>query len=203
MHDRNYRLTIAVLCGILSGLYLAIIAKKIFSFSINPNIGFEINPFELFSIATNIILAIYIARTLSKRNDIEKTEKDLLIEYFKDYKKDFTNKINTLLNQGEFISPKTNSDFKVLRKRLKVLIGLSNEYNFIPVNDELTNLASDIVKSVWQSFTDIPRATTDDVPAEIRSDLERIRVEKINSIEVNTIELDKVIFNIIIKINRK
>ena len=65
----------------LVGFYSCLLIKKWTVLNVNNQVNIEINPLEILSLGITVLLAIYVTRTLSKKNDLEKNEKDLLINY--------------------------------------------------------------------------------------------------------------------------
>lgn len=185
------------------GVCLNLLIKKFSTLYIESQVGFEINPLEFFSIIINIFLAVYITRNLSKLNDLEKTEKELIIGYIKDYKAEFSNKINKLLEQENFESPITNSNFKILRTRISSILNLAIEHNFIVKSDETVIDINKKITEIWELFTDAPKKVSPKTPNAVKVDIERINLEKTTKIETSTVELEKLLFQLIIKINKK
>lgn len=202
MH-KNLKIGLAGTLGILIGFYICIIIKKFTVLKIDPTISFEINPFELFSLIVTIILAIYVARTLSKANDLEKSEKDLLINYLTNFKNEFNQKITYLLEQAEFDSVITNSNFKIIRKKIDTIISLSVEHKFIDKNETYSNELINKVRDIWELFTDTPKKANGRSTAAVKGDIERLRLEQVNKIEMAVIEIEKLLFKLTMKINRK
>ncbi|MGL2967120.1 hypothetical protein [Flavobacterium sp. XGLA_31] len=200
---KHSRIIISCIIGVLIGVCVSLLIKKYSSLYIQSQVGFEINPLEIFSILINVFLAIYITRNLSKLNDLEKTEKELIIGYIKDYKSEFSNKINKLLEQGNFESPITNSNFKILRTRISSILNLATEHNFIIKSDETVVDINKKITEIWEFFTDAPKKVNPKSPNSVKVDIERINLEKTTRIETSTVELEKLLFQLIIKINKK
>lgn len=200
---KHSRVIISCIIGVLIGVCLNLIIKKYSTLSIENQVSFQINPFEIFSILINVFLAIYITRNLSKLNDLEKTEKELIIGYIRDYKTEFSNKINKLLEQENFENPITNSNFKILRTRISSILNLATEYNFIIKSDETVNDINKKITEIWELFTDAPKKVSPKAPNAVKVDIERINLEKTTKIETSIIELEKLLFQLIIKINKK
>jgi hypothetical protein len=61
-----------IICGVFFsiGFYSCVIIKKWTSFGVNNQVNIEINPLEILSLVITILLAIYVTRTLSKKNDL-------------------------------------------------------------------------------------------------------------------------------------
>lgn len=202
MH-KNLKIGLVGTIGILVGFYICIIVKKYTVLKIDPTVSFEINPFELFSLVVTIILAIYVARTLSKANDLEKSEKDLLINYLANFKNEFNLKITQLLEQPEFDSVITNSNFKIIRKRIDSIISLSVEHRFIDKTESFSNELINKVRDIWELFTNTPKKANGRSTASVKGDIERLRLEQVSKIEMTVIEIEKLLFQLTMKINRK
>ena len=202
MH-KYLKIAIASLIGVIGGFYLCIILEKYAEFTIDPTVSFEINPLEIFTLITTILLAIYVARTIGKANDLEKGEKDLLNSYLSDFKKEFSGKIELMLEQSDFDSVLTSSIFKILRKRIDTIIGLAVEYKFISNIDHHSNELRNKIRDVWELFTNTPRSASQRSSAAVKDDINRLRLEQISKIKMNVIEIEKLLFQLTMKIHKK
>lgn len=200
---KNPKVIIIILASTLFGVYLCLLTIKLFDFSINSEIGFEINPFELLVLLTNIFLAIYITNTLGKEHDARKSEKELLINYFLEYKGDFTFRIAELTKQPDLMSVNTNANFKILRSRINTIIGLAKESNLIDSNEKLLSEIPQKISEMWELFTDAPTLADENSSEIVKKEIERIRLDKISKIELNIVKIEKLIFQLILKINNK
>lgn len=200
---KDPRIVIIILVSTLSGVYLCVIVAKVFDFTLDGKIGFEINPFELLVLLTNIYLAIYITKTLGKEHDARKSEKELLINYFLEYKNDFSGRVSELSKQSDLMSITTNANFKVLRSRITTIIGLAKESNLISSDEKLLTEIPKKISEVWELFTDAPTFADERSSDGVKKEIERIRLEKISKIELNSIKIEKLIFQLILKVNNK
>lgn len=200
---KDYKLILSVIVGILIGVCLNLFIKKYSTLHIESNISFEINPLEIFSILINIFLAIYITRNLSKQNDLEKTEKELLINYLKEFQIEFSNKIDKLIESTDFETPITNSCFKTLRTRIYSILKLAEENNLTTNADETSAKIKQKISDIWELFTDTPRNASQRTNQATKDGIAVLRLEKISKIEATSIEFDELIFQLIIKINRR
>ncbi len=199
---KNSKILIIILTSILIGIYLCIVIKKYTFFHINGEISFEINPFEFLVLVTNIFLAIYITRTLGREHDSQKSEKELLINYFLEYKSNLNQEISELLTQSDLMSVTTNARFKILRTRLFSIIGLAKESKLIEYNDVILSEISEKITEMWEFFTEAPKISQLGGKS-VRIEIEKIRLEKISKIEQTNIAIEKLIFQLILKINKK
>jgi len=200
---KNSKISILIFTSILVGIYICIVLKKYSLLYIDPSVSFEINPFEIFSLIINIFLAYYITNTLAKEHDSRKSEKELLINYFLEYKLDFANKVNELSLQDDFESVLSNAKFKILRSRIHSIIGLAKESNLIEVSEPILNEITENISEIWELFTETPKAANNRSSLAVKADIEKIRLEKLSKIELSNIKLEKLIFQLILKINNK
>lgn len=201
--QKNNKIAIVSILGFVAGIIFIIFFKKYSTLYFANDVSFEINPLEIFSIGVNIFLAIYITRTLSKKNDQEKSEKELIINYLKDFQLEYNTKTNKLLECEDFETPLTNSCFKTLRTRVKSIIGLAEENSIIASNDETAYKIKQKISEIWELFTDTPRTANTRANQATKDGILTLRLEKIGKIETASIDLDKLIFQLAMKINRK
>lgn len=200
---KYFNLVLVSIIGVISGIFLCIAVKKWTALHIDPTVSFEINPFELFSLIITTILAIYVARTITKTNDLEKSEKDLIIDYLTNFNREFREKISSLLEQQEFDTAIASSNFKIIRKRIDSVISLGVEHNFIISNDPYSVDLTNKVRDIWELFTDTPKKANGKSTAAVKEDIARLRLEQVNKIEMAVIEIEKLLFQLIMKVNRK
>lgn len=203
MMQKNNKIAIAAILGFAAGIMFIIFFKKYTTLYFANDVSFEINPLEIFSIGVNIFLAIYITRTLSKKNDQEKSEKELIINYLKDFQLEYNSKTSKLLECEDFETPLTNSCFKTLRTRINSILALAEENNTIVNNDETATKIRQKISEIWELFTDTPRTAHTRANQAIKDGIQALRLEKIGKIEAASIDLDKLIFQLAMKINRK
>jgi hypothetical protein len=197
------KIVIAGIIGFASGIMFIIFFKKYTSLYFANDISFEINPLEIISIGVNIFLAIYITRILSKKNDQEKTEKELIINYLKDFQLEYNSKTNKLLECEDFETPLTNSCFKTLRTRINSILALAEENKIIANNDATASKIKQKITEIWELFTDTPRRANSGANQAIKDGIQTLRLEKIGKIESASIDLDKLILQLAMKINRR
>jgi len=197
------KIAIASIIGFAAGIIFIILFKKYSTLYFANDVSFEINPLEIFSIIVNIFLAIYITRTLSKKNDQEKSEKELIINYLKVFQLEYNTKTNKLLECEDFETPLTNSYFKTLRTRVNSILALAEENSIIANNDETASKIRQKISEIWELFTDTPRTANTRANQATKNGIQALRLEKIGKIEAASIDLDKLIFQLAMKINRK
>lgn len=189
--------------GITVGYWFCLLSKKYSNLSIADEVSIEINPFEILTLTATIVLAIYVTRTLNKSNEKEKGEKELLISYLKELKTTISNKTSQILEQDKIDSPDTNSQLKILRQKVDSIIKLGEEFGFIASNDETSRQLQEYIKDLWEILTDCPEKTNTKASAAIKAGLQKLRLTQVNKAESKVIGLEKVIFQLIIKVNQK
>ncbi len=176
-----------------AGIVITIFLKKWSALYISNEVSIKLNPFEIISIGVTVLLAIYITRKLSKDNDIDKSQKELLISYFDDFKNEASIKVSNILKKNAFNKTETKSALKILRKRLKSIIELADDYSFIEKNSDLTKKTKEKLTDIWEILTDTPKRGADQTLIE----------EKKQAVEKNMIEIYELIFKITFEINKK
>lgn len=185
------------------GYYVCILIKKLTALSINNQVSIEINPLELITTGITVFLAIYVTRTLGKRNDLEKSEKELFIDYLVKFKDLASNKIYNILKNENFDTPSTKSDLKILRKKVNSLTTLGIEAKYFDANEKLATELNEKFRDIWELLTDCPEKITGRANASVREGVERLRLEQINKVEMNLIEIERLIFKLSLKVNKK
>lgn len=136
-------------------------------------------------------------------NDLEKNEKDLIINYLIEFKSLCNLKVNNILSKDNFDNPETKSDLKILRKKISSIIELAKENGFI---EDYSPLAIDLnnkVRDIWELLTDCPEKPNITASKMVKDGVERIRLEQVSKVESALIDIEKLIFKLTITINNK
>lgn len=204
-----------VLGGGVAGASSILFIGNYSDFHLENSVSIQMDPFEIISVVINGFLAIYIARNLFKQNDLEKTEKEFLIEYLKEFRSEYNSKTDELLKLTDFETPTTKSYLKVLRLKNESILKLGKENKLIANDDKIAQDIIQKVTDIWKLFTDttkredialqakeILKTKTISKPEAMVQAKEILHLKKIGEIEIATIELDKLIFEMILQINR-
>src|SRR5688500_14657927 len=92
-------LIIYIVVGLVAG-YLLFILFVLFFYkllSINNQINFQIDPTNIISLIVTIALALYISRILQRKDEGDKIERNLLMEYFDDFGSQFSEEIHAII----------------------------------------------------------------------------------------------------------
>ncbi len=174
--------------GIILGFYFAIFIEHYIPLNFSNTINLTINPSIFLSTLVTIAVAYYVARVLSQQNETEKQEKHLLIEYFKNFQTQCTETVNKILDCSSFDTAFFQK-FKFLRKKLDSSIKLAKHQNF--VDEEISVKLHETLTDVWELLTNESNYDEDGIKAEHKS----LANNKM-------IEIDELIFKIIVEINR-
>jgi len=194
-----------ILIGIIifgAGFYSKCLIDQHTIIKFSDTINWEANPLELLSLIVTILLAIYVTRTLGKRNESEKVETELLINYILGFKKDLLERFDSISTERNIEQVKLNSDCKIIRKRLHSIISLAVENGYVDRNDNLVNSLKDEVTNIWETLTDTPPLIDGSASKEVTDGIATLRADKISKVENIIIEIEKIVFNLILKINK-
>lgn len=184
---KKSKILIYFLLGLIFGFFLTIFIKKFSSFTIDSNIGLEINPFEFLVLVINVILAIYITRTLGKKIDSEKNEKQYLIDYLQEFRREFSNSVQCLLDDDDFDSERSKTKLKYLRQKNNLILNILKNNKFIVDDDGDAMHLKPIISQIWHQLTNEEEDFI-------------LRKREINS---NLNKVDEIFFHLIFKINKK
>lgn len=138
MQQKAIKALIIIAVSFFLGFYACILFKKFSVLSIGQQVAIEINPFEIITTVITILLAIYVTRFLGKKNDLEKSEKEAFKLYLIEFKKLASEKIYKIIEKDDFSALSTNSDLKILRKKINTILNLGKEFGYIEDNDVLS-----------------------------------------------------------------
>ena len=167
----------------------------------SDTINWEANPVELISLILTALLAIYVTRTLGKKNDKEKSESELLINYLLAFKDDLLTRFDAISTENNIEQVKLNSDCKIIRKRLHSITSIAVENGYVQENDETIEALKEKVRVIWETLTDTPKIADGRSSKAVKDGIATLRAEKISKVEGLIIEIEKIVFNLILKIN--
>jgi len=170
--------------------------------SFSDTINWEVNPFGFLSLLVTVLLAIYVTRTLSKKNEKEKIESELLINYLLQFKEDLLNRFQYISSQDNIQQTKINSDCKILRKRLHSILELAVDNNYIGQDDQIINNLKEKIREIWEILTDTPQKPNGKTSKGVTDGMAILRTDRLNKVETSIIDIEKLIFNFIIKLKK-
>ncbi|MCD9855306.1 hypothetical protein LUD75_11340 [Epilithonimonas sp. JDS] len=187
---KNSKTIIYIIVGFILGILLTILFKKYSSFTFDQTISFEINPFEVFAILINCLLALYISSTLGKKIENERSQKHLIISMLDEFRKEFVLKINNFINNEDFENEVVRFEFKNFRQKNHQNMLLIEQLKLIKTDDADIDVPRDKINKLWELFTNAP---------ESENNVNRLdRLQKIYSLRS---DFDRAMILIIFKIN--
>lgn len=190
---------IGLLCGTITFAIFAI-PFDIFKLKINPQLIFQIDLVNILSLFTTIALTLYVLRVLKRKDDGDKVERDLLINYFNEFQNKFTEEIHLMSTidgvEGAYVA----LILKKYEMYMQELLELAREYY---PNDEINFKKLEIIISeIRELLSNIPRLG--DVEDGIKVEGTKIlySTKHLREITYSMGKFRKSIFSIIVGINR-
>lgn len=185
------------------GFYSKCLIDQFTIIKFSDTINWEANPVELISMVLTILLAIYVTRTLGKKNNKEKAETELLINYLLSFKDDLLKRFDAITTEDNIEQIKLNSDCKIIRKRLHSIASIAVDNGYVDVNDDTIASLKEKVRDIWETLTDTPQIANGKASKAVKDGIANLRSEKISKVENSIIEIEKIVFNLILKINER
>lgn len=177
----------------VTGFLFCIVLRKYSSFYISNQVSIEINPFDLVSLIVTLLIAIYAGRILTKQNEYETSEKELLIQYITDFKNLLKQKIDHIIENDITDDKIINCELKILRSKLNSIISIAEDYNFIlNQNNGKANQVKEKLKDIWELLTDPPKSSNDNYFLIRKTDVTQ-----------NSLQIEKLLFDLTIEIYKK
>ncbi len=156
-------------------------------------LNIQLNVLTPFSLLITIGLAIYVTRILNISNEKTRIEKNLIIEYLKNFKKDLFKSIRSINDTAEIEYYTVSSKLKILRTEINLILKFTEKYKFSNNIDRFDKIDTRI-RDIKDLFTDEADVINNKIV------LKAEQKDKANGL-INEIELQ--IFELIIEINRK
>ncbi|EMY60665.1 hypothetical protein [Leptospira terpstrae] len=189
---RSLKIIFYIIIFIL-GFLTCILLKKYTSFTIANQISIELNPFDIVSLIVTLLIAVYVGRILTKQNEYETSEKELIVKYFTDFKDLLRNKIEFIIEKNIIEDKIINCELKILRSKLNSIISIAEEYDFIrDQNNGKANQVKEKLKDIWEILTDPSIAPVDN----------NLLLRK-TQVATNSLQIEKLLFDLIIEIYKK
>lgn len=191
------------LVGILFGtIAFAIFAIPFnyFNLTVNPQLTLQIDPVNLLSLFTTIALTGYILRTLKRKDDGDKVERDLLIGYFNEFQNKFTEEIHQMTTIDGVEGSHVAIILKKCEMYMQEIIELTKEYK--PDTENNLKKLQEIISEIRELLSNIPREG--EVEDGIRVEGTKILYSPrhLQEVTLSMGKFRKSIFSIIVGINR-
>jgi len=193
---------IILFCGIQIGFYLYTFASNFFSFS--EAVSIQTDPVNAMGIIVNVLLAIYVTRSLTRKNEEERVEKDILIKRLDKFQNNLDENIKKFFSTGNLEFVNVVSKLKTIRKDFNSICCLLKKYYFVPGGDDLCRSIDTSIRDVKDILTDTPRSGENSTGRTSVAQNEIIlSTENKQNIENSNMVIKELVFDLIVKINRK
>jgi hypothetical protein len=171
------------LIGVVVGCFLHVFLYR--SFSISDEVTIQVDPVNFISSLGIFGLGLYIANVFSKKNEQDRTEKDLIIGDLKQYKSNLRNEITVLVEPNEILYLYAVSKLKTLRVGFNSISDLISKCG--SGQEELIAILGGRIRDLKDIFTDSAEVKNENIQL---TDLNKEEIETIvHEIEVKTTEL--------------
>ena len=184
--------------GCIAGAIIVLISGEWATLDFSNQPSLEINPLDIVSLLVTIFLAVYVAQTLNRKNDLERSEKAIFINLIDDFRGKLNTRISSLIEKREFDSHEVNLSCKVLRMRLNSILNAIKESGFLTGNEEFYIKPREAMQEIWETLTVVPKKSDRD---ESTSHEDQIKL-KIMTIEQELVKIDIQLVKLIMHINR-
>lgn len=186
--------------AISSSIFL--LAKRKYFFN-NDSVSIQIDPVNAISIIINILLVVFVANILTKRSEEERAEKDILIDYLKNFQNDLELSLNKFFQLDELEFSDVVSKLKTIRKNFNSIACLLKRYKY-NYTDGGVNICSCIdicIRDINDNFTNTIKSDND----HIKIDRNKISIDAESRQEIDRLigKVKEKIFSLIVLINRK
>ncbi|OGZ84652.1 MAG: hypothetical protein A2599_02725 [Candidatus Staskawiczbacteria bacterium RIFOXYD1_FULL_39_28] len=173
-------------------------------YSTSPSVS--IDPIDGISIFVNVLLVIYVTRTLTRKNEEERVEKEILIKQLQDFQDCLDNTITRLLSTEKLKLVAVNANLKTLRRNFNSIRELLKKYNFISQaeDNDICNTIDAILRDIKDFFTDTPRTGENgEKDVGVNQDEISLGAQNRQGIDDSTMKAKGKIFELVVLINRK
>jgi len=192
-------LLVAFALGILAGFY--IFAYLFSHYELSNIVGFEIDPINGLSILANVLLVIYVTRTLTRKNEEERVEKDLLIKRLDNFQTNLGDALTRFFATEKLKFTDVTSELKTLRQDFNSIRLLLEKYEYD--NDICTGIDNGL-RDVKDYFTDTPKSDgSGNTDVQISQDEISIGTTSRQGIDETNMKIKGQIFDLVVLINRK
>lgn len=192
---------IIFLIGFLSATFLLLVFNNYFSISKSASI--QLDPINAISILVNIILIIYATRFLSRKNEEDRVEKDVLINYLKNFQHDLEDSLDKFFLAERLNFNDVVAKLKTLRQTINSVTGLIKKYNYNSIidNTDICILIDSCIRNINDNFTNTIKSEDDNVTID-KNEIS-IGTKNRQDIEDSNLKIREMIFDLIVLINRK
>ena len=190
---------IGLLCGVL-GFFLFTIPFNYFKLTVNPQLSFQIDPVNFLSLIVTVTLGIFVLRSLNRKDEGDKVERDLLITYFTKFESNFTGEIHSMTAKEGIEGSEVAIVFKKYGMYIQEILEIARGHK--SKNEEKLIILEKSISEIRELLSNLPR--TGEVEDGVRLEGTQIFYSSrhLSEVTVSMAKFRKAIFNVIANINR-
>lgn len=203
MKLNNYSIYIIIfIAGFAAGFYFFIYFLD-FGYFLSKEVSIQFDPLNLVTLFVTILLAIYVARELNKKNEQERVEKDLIIDDIKNFKTNLVSDVKKIIDSEKTNYIQVVSKLKTQRMHLNSILKLIRDYNLLE-NEDLLNKLDDKIRDIRDLLTETPVVAAVNQAPEIIIVNGEITLGSIQREKIDTAlnEMGNLIFVLVFEVNK-
>lgn len=193
---------IGIIAGVFAFFLFSISFKYFGLTTTSPQLSIGLDPINFISLIINTVLIILVLRKLGRKDDIDKVEREIIINHFKDFEAEFCKEIHRITSIDDGIEgSELASTFKKFDMSLQGVIEITKFYSLKENNENITNLLKTF-SNIRELLSNTPR--DGEIEDGIRINGSKISYSSKHIFEITKgmNEFNKNIFAIIVDINR-
>lgn len=192
---------IGIISGIFSFFIFAISFKYFSLTTTNPQLSISIDPINFIGLIINTFLILLVLRNLSRKDDIEKVEREIIINHFKSFETEFCKEIHKITSSEYVDGSELASTFKRFDMSLQGVIEIAKTYSLNQDEESIVNLLNTF-SNIRELLSNTPREGEVEDGIRVNGNNISYSPKHIFEITKSMNEFNKNIFNIIVLINR-
>lgn len=191
------------LIGIQCGFTLLSFIISFENLKISEEVGMEFNPIGFLNLIATIVLAFYVTRILSRQNNKESQDAELINNYLLSFKDDLNLRFSNLSSEDKHELIKLTSDCKIIRSRLHSICDLCDAKGLVRAENESIVQIKESVRKVWELLTDTPKKIDGRANKATKDGLRTLQKEKLSQVRYELVKIEQLIFKIVLEVNQK
>ncbi len=200
MQRVNYKIILVALISFLLGVWGKGVIANLEFFTFNRDVQLEVDLLGPVAILINIILAVYIARSISLANEKDRIKNSLVIGYINSFQENLERDFAKLQSLDQIDCLETKSTFKKLRMTLNSLLTLITDQKIIDEREKLLSETQTCLGNIWEAMTDTPKKSDRRSTKRTKEEREILRTEKLLIAHSHLDQMRGLLFRLIVKL---
>lgn len=151
---------ISLLLGLQLGFWIFLYVSAYPAFSFIDKIALQVDPLSAFlatlTLLVTVVLAVYVSRVLSKKDEGERLQREYLVSYFKAFEADLGKMVRKYALGGAELKNVTPF-LKRSGMRAETLVRLAVEARYLAKDSSTVNQLREVLKTIRELLTLTPR----------------------------------------------